>query len=306
LLVLSPAHAAYPDRPLRLIVTFPPGSGSDFVARLVGAEMSKQLGQPIVVENRDGGSSTIGMKTAAMQPADGYTLVLFGSTPAVINVSMFRHLSYDPIKDFTPIGLVGESPLVLVSTPGRHFKSTADLIAYGLANPGALNFGHSSTATQVAAAAFLQQGKFQATFIGYRGTPQLLLDLMAGQIDAAFLDYPFAISQINSGKVKGLGVTSLERFPLSPDIPTVADVLPGFELKTFTGLAAAGRVAPDVRDKLSTAFRAALRSTSVVKKLEENGIAVKATSPADFDAFVKTQIEVWAALIHSAGISPLD
>lgn len=300
-------HAAYPDRPLKLVVSFPAGSTSDFVARLVSIEMAKQLGQPIVVENKEGAQTVIGMRYALTAPADGYTMVLFGSTPASINVSMFKNLPYDPVKDFTPIGLVGESPLIMVSALPLPVRNIGELIDYGRAHPGKLTFGHSSTATQVAAASFAQQGRIEALPVAYRGTPQVLIDLMSGQIDAALLDYPFALANIRAGKVRPLGVTSKTAFPLSPDIPPVADALPGYELKVFFGFAAPGNNLPaEVVQKLSDALAAALKNETVARRLAEQGIVARATTPAEFGAYVKNDIQFWARLIQAAGIKPQD
>jgi tripartite-type tricarboxylate transporter receptor subunit TctC len=300
------AWAKYPDHPLRLVVSFPAGSGSDFVGRLISAEMAKTLGQPIIVENRDGAQTIIGMHNAAQSAPDGYTLVLFGSTPAAINVSMYKHLPYDPIKDFTPIGLIGPSPLVLVASLDRPYKTLAELVAYGRANPGKLNFGYSSTAIQVGMSAIRQRGGFKATTVGYRGTPQVLIDLMSGQIDASLLDYPFALTAMKSHKIRVLGVTSKERFPLSPEIAPVASNLPGYELSVFTGFAAAGKIPDQAKRALSDALTHALKEQAISDKLARQGIAVKITTPDEFGVYVQDQIKQWADLIKAAGIAPQD
>jgi tripartite-type tricarboxylate transporter receptor subunit TctC len=298
--------AAFPDRPIKLIVSFPPGSSSDLIARQVGAEMTKHLGQPIVVDNKVGGQTIVGMQSALQSPADGYTMVLFGSTPAAINVSMFRNLPYDPVRDFTPIGLVGDAPLIMVASPKLAANSAAEVVRYAKDNPGKLNCGYGSTATQVGCEAFAALAGIKWVSVAYKGTPQALIDLVAGSIDVTFFDYPFAVPQIKAGKVKSFGVTSKERFALAPDMPTIADAVPGFDLKVFFGIAAPGKLPVDVLNRLASALDRSLASEELVKKFAEQGLAVRRTSPTEFGAVVKTEIANWAALIKAAGIPPQD
>jgi tripartite-type tricarboxylate transporter receptor subunit TctC len=306
LVLASGVASAFPDRPIRLIVSFPPGSSSDNIARQVGAEMAKHLGQPIVVDNRVGGQTIVGMQAALQAPADGYTMVLFGSTPAAINVSMFRNLPYDPIRDFTPIGLVGDAPLIMVASPKLAANSAAELVRYAKDHPGKLNCGYGSTATQVGCEAFAALAGINWVSVAYKGTPQALIDLVAGSIDVTFFDYPFAVPQVKAGKVKSFGVTSKERFALAPDMPTVADAVPAFDLKVFFGLAAPGQLPPDVLRRLSSALERSLANEELAKKFSEQGLAVRRTSPAEFGAVVKGEIANWAALIKAAGIPPQD
>lgn len=297
---------AFPDRPIRLVVSFPAGSSSDQIARQVGAEMSKDLGQPIVVDNRAGAQTIIGMQNALASPSDGYTMVLFGSTPAAINVSMFKKLPYDPVKDFTPIGLVGEAPLVMVASPKLAPSTAVEFVRYARDNPGKLNCGYGSTATQIGCEAFASLAGIKMVAVPYKGTPQALVDLMSGAIDVTFFDYPFAVPQIRSGAVKPYGVTSKARFALAPDMPTVADAVPQFDLKVFFGLAAPGKLAPDVQKRLATALERALANEELAKKFAEQGLLVRRTTPAEFGGIVKDEIASWAALIKAAGIPPQD
>ena len=232
---------SFPDRPIKLIVSFPPGSSSDLIARQIGAEMSKDLGQPIVVDNRAGSQTIVGMQSSLQSPPDGYTMVLFGSTPAAINVTMFKKLPYDPVRDFTPIGLIGEAPLIMVASPKLAANTASELVRFAKENPGKLNCGYGSTATQVGCEAFASLAGIKLVSVAYKGTPQALIDLVSGTIDVTFFDYPFAVPQIKSGKVKSYGVTSKERFALAPDMPTVADAVQNFDLKVFFGLAAPAR-----------------------------------------------------------------
>jgi tripartite-type tricarboxylate transporter receptor subunit TctC len=296
------AAAAFPDHPLRLVVSFPAGSSSDQIARQVGAEMSKDLGQAIVVENRPGAQTIIGMQNALAAAPDGYTIVLFGSTPAAINVSMYKKLSYDPVRDFTPIGLIGEAPLVMVVSPSLPVKTASQLVRYAKENPGKLNCGYGSTATQVSCEGFASLAGIKMVSVAYKGTPQALVDLISGSIDLTFFDYPFAVPQIQSGQVKSLGVTSKTRFALAPDMPTIADAVANFDLKVFFGLAAPGQLPPDVLHRLSTSLDRALTSEDLTKKLSEHGLVVRRTTPAQFTTVLKEEIANWARLIKAAGI----
>ena len=303
---LAAQTGTFPDRPIRLVVSFPAGSSSDQIARQVGAEMSKDLGQPIVVDNKAGAQTIIGMQNALASPADGYTMVLFGSTPAAINVSMFKKLPYDPIKDFTPIGLVGEAPLVMVASPKLAPSNARDFVRYARENPGKLNCGYGSTATQIGCEGFASLAGIKMVAVAYKGTPQALVDLMSGSIDVTFFDYPFAVPQIKSGAVKAYGVTSKNRFPLAPDMPTVADAVPQFDLKVFFGLAAPGQLPPEVLRRLSTSLDRALANEDLARRFAEQGLLVRRTTPAEFGGIVKEEIANWAALIKAAGIPAQD
>jgi tripartite-type tricarboxylate transporter receptor subunit TctC len=300
------AQGAFPDRPLRLVVSFPAGSSSDQIARQVSAEMSRDLKQPIVIDNKAGAQTIIGMQNALASPADGYTLVLFGSTPAAINVSMFRKLPYDPVRDFTTIGEIGEAPLVMVASPKVPANSAADFIRHARENPGKLNCGYGSTATQVGCEAFAALAGVKMVSVAYKGTPQALVDIMGGSIDVTFFDYPFAIPQIRAGKVKTFGVTSREKFPLAPELPTIAEAIPNFDLKVFFGLAAPGQLPPEILARLAASLDRALANEELVKRFSEQGLVVRRTTPVEFATIVKNEIANWANLIKVAGIPPQD
>jgi tripartite-type tricarboxylate transporter receptor subunit TctC len=304
--VATAQPASFPDRPIKLVVSFPPGSSSDLIARQIGAEMSKDLGQPIVVDNKAGGQTIVGMQSSLQSPPDGYTMVLFGSTPAAINVTMFRKLPYDPIRDFTPIGLIGEAPLIMVASPRLAANTAQEFVRLARESPGKLNCGYGSTATQVGCEAFASLAGIKMVSVAYKGTPQALIDLVSGTIDVTFFDYPFAVPQIKGGKVKSFGVTSKERFALAPDMPTVADAVQNFDLKVFFGLAAPGQLPAEVLKRLSTALERALSNDELVKKFSEQGLHVRRTTPAEFGALVKSEIVNWAALIKAAGIPPQE
>ena len=202
------AHAAYPDRPVRLVVPFPAGSGTDIVARQLAEEMSKGFGQPVVVENKPGAQGIIGVNATVAAPPDGYTLVVLGVTTGASNVTLFRKLPYDPLRDLTAIGMIAESPIALVAAPGFPANDTAGLFELARKNPGKLTWGYGSGSAQIAAAKLVSMGKVETVSVPYKGSPQALTDVMSGQIDFMFVDLSVAVPQIKGGKIKALGVTS--------------------------------------------------------------------------------------------------
>ncbi len=297
------ANAAYPEKPIRLVVPFPAGSGTDIVARELGEEMSKDLKQPIIVDNKGGAQGIIGVQSAVASPADGYTLVILGVTTGASNVSLFKKLPYDPLRDLTPIGMIADSPIVLVGSPKVVAKNLEELLRYGRQNPGKLSYGYGSGSAQVAAARVVSMGKFEAVPVGYKGSPQALVDLMSGQVDFMFVDLSVATSQLAAGKVKAFGVSTKSRFPQAPNIPSIHEAgLPGFDLSVWFAMAGPAGMSAEVTARVSTALNNALRSPVLIKKFETKGLAVKISMPSEFGAFLKSEIANWAMMIKEAGI----
>jgi len=302
---LAAAAADYPDRPLKLIVPFPAGSATDTVARTLAEEMSSNLGQPIVVDNRPGAQGIIGVNATTSAPADGYTLVLLGVTTGASNVSLFKKLSYDPVRDLTPVGMIAESPIVLVAAPAFGPNNTRELFELGRRQPGKLTYAYGSGSAQVAAAKLVDMGGIKSVGVSYRGSPQALTDVMARQVDFMFVDLSLAIPQIQGGKLKALGVTTRSRFPLVPDIPAINESgAPGYELVVWFALAGPAGMPQPVVTRLSQSLDKALESKALQQKYAGLGLAVKHASPEGFGAFLKTEIDNWGNLIRKAGIPP--
>ncbi len=302
-LAATVAQAAFPDKPIRLVVPFPSGSGTDIVARELAEEMSKDLKQPIIIDNKGGAQGIIGVQAAVASPAYGYTLLILGVTTCASNVSLYKRLPYSPMRDFTPIGMVADSPIVLVGSPKVPANTLAELVAYGQANPGKLSYGFGSGSAQVAAARVASMGKFQALPVAYKGSPQALIDVMSGQVDFMFVDLSVAVSQLAAGKVKAFGVSTKARFPQAPTIPSIHEAgLPGYDLSVWFGLAGPAGIPPEITARLSAALNAALKSPRLVQKFETKGLATKASTPAEFGAFLKSEIELWGMMIREAGI----
>lgn len=299
------ALADYPDRPIKLVVPFPAGSASDQIARQVTAEMAKELKQPIVVDNRAGAQTLIGLQAALAAPADGYTLVLFGSTPA-INATLIRKLPYDTLRDLTFIGGIAESPLVLVAAQHVKADTLPQLVALAQAQPGKVSYGYGATSAQIAGEAFAALTKIDMLDVAYKGTPQVLADLLGGTVDVTFFDYLLAMQQIRAGKLKALAVSSNKRFPLAPDLAPVADTYPGFDVNVFWGLAAPGTLPPEVVARLSGSLMRALRSEEITRRFAEQGIAPRISTPEQFAASVRYEIDNWGRMIKAAGIPLQD
>ncbi|QJR12880.1 hypothetical protein DSM104443_03974 [Usitatibacter rugosus] len=306
-LAATVASAAFPEKPIKMVVPFPPGSGTDIVARELAEGMARDLKQPVIIDNKGGAQGIIGMTTATSSPADGYTIVILGVTTGASNVSMYRKLPYDPLKDLTPIGMIADSPIVLIGGPKVQANTLEELVKYGRANPGKLTYGYGSGSAQVAAARVVSLGKFEALPVAYKGSPQALVDVMSGQVDFMFVDLSVAVTQLAAGKVKAYGVSTKQRFPQAPQIPSIHEAgLPGYDLSVWFGMAAPVGVPPEIVARLSQALNAALASPELAKKFEVKGLAVKASTPAEFGAFMKTEIASWGTMIKEAGIPPQD
>ncbi|WPL81594.1 tripartite tricarboxylate transporter substrate-binding protein [Bordetella hinzii] len=299
------AAAAYPDRPIRMMVPFPPGSITDVVARSLGQGMSAQLGQPVVVENKPGANGIIGTNDVARAKPDGYTLVVVGVSTAASGVSLFKDLPYDPARDLTPIGAVAETPYLLVGGHGVAGANVGELFAYGRQHPGKLTYAYGSGSAQVFGAKLAAMGNMTVTPVPYRGGPQALTDVIGGTVDLTFTDLANGLQQARAGKVKVYGVSTPERFALTPDIPTLNESgAPGFDLTVWFGLMGPAGLPPDITGTLARALDAALASDALREAYARQGLSVKTQSPAEFGAFVRSEIDKWSGIVKEAGIPP--
>ncbi|KCB22123.1 Bug family tripartite tricarboxylate transporter substrate binding protein [Bordetella hinzii] len=299
------AAAAYPDRPIRMMVPFPPGSITDVVARNLGQGMSAQLGQPVVVENKPGANGIIGTNDVARAKPDGYTLVVVGVSTAASGVSLFKDLPYDPARDLTPIGAVAETPYLLVGGHGVAGANVGELFAYGRQHPGKLTYAYGSGSAQVFGAKLAAMGNMTVTPVPYRGGPQALTDVIGGTVDLTFTDLANGLQQARAGKVKVYGVSTPERFALTPDIPTLNESgAPGFDLTVWFGLMGPAGLPPDITGKLARALDAALASDALREAYARQGLSVKTQSPAEFGTFVRSEIDKWSGIVKEAGIPP--
>jgi tripartite-type tricarboxylate transporter receptor subunit TctC len=297
-------HAAeYPTGPITLIVPFGPGGSADTVARIVGNEVSKEIGQPIIILNRSGAGGNIGYEMAARALPDGYTLVM-ATSPLAVNVSLYHKLSYDPVKDFSPISLVAMQPNLLVVNPELPVKTLAELIAYAKANPGKLNFGSSGigTSQHLAAELFKRGAGVDIVHVPYRG--DAMIDLVAGRLQMMFETLPVSLSYAQSGQLRAIAITVDERSKMLPDVPTVSEAgLSGFVSRGWLGVAAPAKTPKPIIDKLNAAIKKALETPSVADRLTELGLQVKRTSPSEFATFIDQEINNYRNIITSAKIT---
>lgn len=300
------AAQAYPSKPVRLIVPFPAGGGTDIVGRAVGQRMSGLLGQQVIVDNRGGAGGMIGVDAASKAPADGYTILIAGVGEVSMFPSLYRKLPYDPQKDLAPIGLIATTPQVLIANPAvLPVANLRELIAYAKANPGKINYGTfgPGSLNHIMMEQLARQTGMRLTAIQYKGSAPALTDMLGGQISLMILSPALARSPMEAGKLRGLAVTSRERLAALPDLVTLHEAgAENYDSSSWFGLFAPAGVPRDVVATLSSALMRAVQSPEVSKNLLGNGILPKVNSPEEFSAFVRTEIEKWGAVINGMGL----
>jgi tripartite-type tricarboxylate transporter receptor subunit TctC len=300
------AWAAYPERVIKLVVPFAPGGGTDVVARTLALEMGKDLGATIIVENKPGAGTIIGTQAVATSAADGYTL-LMGTFANAVNPSLYPKLSYDQHRDFAPIALVARSFNIVVVNPDSSIKSIADLIAAAKADPNKLAYGTYGTGTSahLAGELFKHMAGVSLTTVPYKGAAPAITDLISGQIQVMFTTVASCAALVEAGKLRALAVTSAERSPAFPQLPTVAEAgVPGYDAQSWYGLFAPAGTPPQIIARLNKSAAAAVRS-EIFKKLALNeGLVLVASPPDDLERYFHTEEERWRKVIQEAGIKP--
>jgi len=302
---LGPAAAQdYPNRPITLVVPFPPGGSTSIVARIVGEKMGEMLGQQMVIDNRGGAGGTIGTRAVAKSTPDGYTLLLGYTGTLAIGPTLYPNVGYDPRKDFAPIGLIGHAPNSLVLHPSFAPRSVKELVDYAKANPGKVNYGSAGvgTVSHVSGVYFANAAGIQLTHIPYKGTGPALADLLGGHIPMAFAPIPATHANVAEGKLRGLAVTSGKRSSLLPDVPTIAEAgVPGFEASLYYGIVAPAGTPRPIVDKLNQVLRAALASDDVRKRLSTDGAEPTPGSPDEYAAFIDRDETKWSKVVKDSG-----
>ncbi len=304
-LAAQSAAAAWPERPIHLIVPFGAGSGSDAIARIIGQKLSERLGQPVVIENKPGGSTVRGTEAAARAAPDGYTLELANTTSHATIAALGIRLAYDPIKSFTPVGLIAYSPFVLLVTPGLEAHSVQELIALAKAKPGKLNYASAGVGTMahLAGALFTILARVDINHVPYRGTEQSMIDLMQGRIEILFGTIAPSLPQVRAGKLRALATTGARRNAMLPDVPTLAEAgLTGYEAGLWTGLVFPAGVHPEIVARLNAEMNAVMRDPDVVARLATQGVEVDTGSPAALAARIKGDLAKWREVVTKAGI----
>jgi len=305
-LLLEPAFAQlYPSKPIRLIVPFAAGGGNDNVARLVGRRLGETLGQPVVVDNRPGAGGVLGAELAAKAPPDGYTLFLGGVGSHAINPNLIENLPYDPIRDFAPVELLAQAPLVLVVHPSVPARDVAELVAYARRNPGKLNFASNGngSSSQLAAVMFESMAVIEMVHVPYKGLSPALTDLLSGQVQLMFSSVVAIVPHVKAGKVRGLATTGAKRLALLPGLPTIAESgFPGYEASSWYGILAPAGTPRDIVTKLNAELSKALEQPEVRNSLLAEGAEPAGGTPEQFAAHIRAEKERLGKIIRDAKI----
>jgi len=293
---------AYPTRPVRLVVGFPPGGGTDITARLIGQWLSERLGQQFVIENRPGAGSNIATEGVVRAAADGYTLLLVSAAHA-INATLYDRLNYNFLRDIAPVAGVIRVPNVMEVNPSLPPKSVPEFLAYAKANPGKVNYasGGNGTAQHLSGELFKMMTGVVMVHVPYRGDAPALTDLIGGQVQVMFGSIPPSVEHIRAGKLRALAVTTATRSEAVPDIPTVSDFVPGYEASAWYGIGAPRNAPAEVVDKLNKEINAALADTTMNARLADLGGTVLPGSPAEFGKLIADETEKWAKVVKFSG-----
>jgi tripartite-type tricarboxylate transporter receptor subunit TctC len=293
----------YPTHPIRLIVPFPPGGSNDIVGRMIATQLGERLGQPVVVDNRGGAGGTIGTDIAAKAAPDGYTLLLV-SVAHAFNPAMYKKLPYDPEKSFAPIGMVGAGPVALMVNPAVPVHSVKELIELAKAKPGQLNYATAGIGSfqHLASELFKLQTGVDMVHVPYKGGGPAMMDTIAGQAQINMASLIQVIPHAKSGKLRLLATSGTKRSALFPDVPTVAETVPGYDATNWWGLIAPAGTPQAVIAKLSSELEALLRSDETKKRVESEGADVIRMTPAEFGRFISEEMQKWAKVVKQAGI----
>jgi tripartite-type tricarboxylate transporter receptor subunit TctC len=303
MVVLPAAAQTYPSKPIRIIVPFAPGGGSDFIARFMAQKLTGSLGTQVIVENKPGAGGVIGIEQGIKSPADGYTLTLIASSYTV-NPSVYK-LNFDPVTDITPIVQMSQGPLLVVVNPSVPVKTAKDLIAMAKAKPGEINFASpgQGSVIHMATEYFDSMAKVKMNHIPYKGTGPALTDTIGGQTQVLFSSTATALPHVKSGKLKAIGVTTAKRIPALPDVPTVMESgLPGYEVVLWHGLIGPKDLPKAVVDKIGGEVNKLLKQSETASQLEGDGVAPAGGTPAQFAAQIKKEIGIWKKVAADAGV----
>jgi tripartite-type tricarboxylate transporter receptor subunit TctC len=300
------AQAPWPNRQIRLIVPFPPGAANDTLGRAMADQLTPRLGQPVVVENRGGAGGTIGSEAVARSAPDGYTLLLGHIGTLAVNVAMYPNLTYSPVRDFAPVAMIATTPNVLVVNPRQPFRDMKSFFDDAKANPGKLRYGTAGngSAGHTVMLAFLHATGLNLEHVPYRGLGPALNDLVAGHVDVTWGGAPTVMPLARQGLLRALGVSSLQRAPSLPDLPTAAEtVAPGFDAVPWYGIAAPAGTPAAIIMRLNAEINASLNMPAVADRLRQEGAEPSPRTPEEFGAFIRAEVARWGALIRAAGVT---
>ncbi len=308
LLLTVPAHwvmaQPFPSKPVRIYVTIGPGAAADILARIIGDELSKRMGQPFIIENRAGAGGNIAGEAAAKSPPDGYAYLLASSSTHGVNPSIYAKMPFDPIKDFVPVGLVAGNPNVLVVAPSLPVQSLKDLVDLAKQKPGELTFasGGSGTSMHMSGEMLNWLANVKMTHVPYKSTPQAVTAVLAGDVTMTYASVPVVIAQVKAGKLKALGVTSSKPLGSWPDLPTLASQgYPELEASAWFGFAAPAGTPEAIVNRMNAELQQVLASPSVRERLQGQGMEALGGTPAEFGAFIRSEIDRWSRVVKATG-----
>jgi tripartite-type tricarboxylate transporter receptor subunit TctC len=308
LLVVSlPTHAqSWPARPIRVIVPFPPGDAADILARLIGPQVSERLGQQMVVENRPGASGQIGMTLLKDAPADGYNIGVGQGGNMVVAPHTYKKLQYDPLKDFAPVALIATNYLAIIANPNVPFRDAQEMVAWAKANPGKLSLATNGEGgfPHLAFEHFAAMGGFKFQHVPYKGASQIATDVIGGQVQLGIGAYTSLSPHVNSGRARLIGVTNPVKVPDRPDLPLLANAVPGYDSRGWFGYVAPAGMPQDIVRKLNEEINRAMRQPDVAQKMTASGLIITTESPEFFGSLLKTDYEKYGKLVKSIGFQP--
>lgn len=299
------AQPDFPKQPIHIVVTFPPGGSADAIVRMLVPRLTAKLGQPIVVDNRPGAGGNLGLAIVAKAPPDGYMLGVGAAGALSANVSLYDKMPFDPIKDFKPVGMLAAIPFVIVGNPSVPAKTLQDVVALARAQPGKLSIAHggNGTAMHLSAALFEQMADAKIVEVPYKGSGPAALDVLAGNVQLAVVDLPASLQQIKAGKLVAYAVTSPQRLPQLPDVPTVAEAgLAGYDSTGWFGVVAPAGTPDDIVKRLNTEIVAALNDEQIKASMRNLGVEPAPGTPAQFEDYIRSETQKWAKVIRQANI----
>jgi tripartite-type tricarboxylate transporter receptor subunit TctC len=303
---VAQVQAQYPTRPIRIVVTVAPGGAADTVARVVAQSLAEALGKPVVVDNRPGGGGNIGAELVARAPPDGYTLLL-GSTFQAIAPSLYGKLNYDLLRDFVPVSLLASSPLMIAVHPSVAAKSVAELIALAKAKPNQLAFASAGTGggNHLAAVLFCEMAGIQMSHVPFKGAAPALIAVIAGEVPVTFATFAAVVPHLKTGKLRALGMTSAQRSPVAPDVPTVSEAgLPGYESVNWYGLNAPSGTPKEVVSRLHAEAAKSLQLPEVRERFAAISVEPIGSTPEHYGAYLRSEIEKWGRVVRASGARP--
>jgi tripartite-type tricarboxylate transporter receptor subunit TctC len=298
------AHAQeYPSKPIRMVAPFAPGGATDLLARVIGQKMSERFGQSVIIDNRTGAGGNIGAEIVAKSPPDGYTLLL-GGVPHAIGMSLYKKLGYDLTRDLAPVAMIATFPSAIVLHPSLPARSVKELIGLARAQPGQLNFGSAGNGSpnHLALELFNTMARVKMTHVPYKGTGQMVIDLVAGQLQLASMGFPAALSNVKAGKLRVIAVTSAARSPLLPEVPTVAETgLPGFDVTSWYAVFGPAALPSDITGKLNSEIAAMAAAPEVRERLAQLGAEPLKMSTDELGRYVKAEVSRWSKVVKDSG-----